>query len=297
MEKTLLPHVHSLEQYRALYAVDAAWLPAVCHIAARHGLPGQPVRQPLGTHVVFSLGETIVKLFCPLWPFDFPSERIALAGVRELPVPQILAEGKLEGWPYLVVSRVAGVPAIDVWPTLSGGDRSHVVQQMGALMRRLHDRPLPAGLPGEWSTFVAERIAGAEAHHDAPEPWRSWIRRRLARFVEPPLPHVLLNGDLTGDHVLLVQEDGAWQIGGIIDFGDARIGHPFYEFIAPLAFYTFGRPALTRALVAAYGLEPSPAVRDALTSYCLLHEFGRLADFWSQHTADTPAEFEAALWG
>jgi len=97
--------------------------------------------------------------------------------------------------------------------------------------------------------------------------------------------------------VLLVRDDAAWHVGGVIDFGDARIGHPFYEFIAPLAFYTFGEPALSRALVEAYGLTPTPSVRDALTTYCLLHEFGRLADFLSQHPVDTPAEFYAALWG
>jgi hygromycin-B 7''-O-kinase len=297
----LLPRITSLDEYRAVYAVPETWLPAMREIATRHGLPGPAVQQPLGTHVVFGFGDRgggpIVKLFCPLWPADYQSEQISLAHQRGLPVPRLLAQGEIEGWPYLILSRVEGVPAVEVWPALGPEEKLRVVRQMGAFMRRLHQQPLPTGLPADWPTFLAERLARAEAHHDAPEPWRKWIRERIETFVEPPFDPVLLNGDLTGDHVLLVRRRGAWQMSGVIDFGDARIGHPFYEFIAPLAFYTFGQPALSRALVEAYSLEPSPALLDALTTYCLLHEFGRLSDFLAQHPAGSPAQFETALWG
>ena len=74
-------------------------------------------------------------------------------------------------------------------------------------------------------------------------------------FSEPPFVPALINADITEDHVLLAERDGCWGISGLIDFGNAMMGHPYYDFAAPLAFYTFGRPSLSRTLVEAYGLE------------------------------------------
>jgi hygromycin-B 7''-O-kinase len=293
----LIPRVTSVEQYRAIYADARTWQPAMRAIAARHRLSGAPDRQMLGTHVVFAFGGRIVKLFCPLWLHDYDAEKVTLQHVRGLPTPEIVAEGMLDGWPYLVLSRVEGVPAVTVWPRLSPPERARVVRQSGAFLRALHDHPLPEGLPADWDAFLQARLAQADGHHDAPEPWRSWIRDQLAGFREPPLAPVLLNGDLTDDHVLLARRGDAWHLEGVIDFGDARVGHPYYDLIAPLACFAFGQPALARALVEGYGMAPTPDVRDTLTRFCLLHEFGRLGDFLARYPVSRPEAFAAALWG
>lgn len=293
----LLPQIDSLESYRRVYSDPGTWLPAMHAIAARHDLPGTPRQEPLGTHVVFGFGERIVKLFSPLWPQDFQVERIALRHAQELPAPRILGEGEVEGWPYLVLTRVAGVPAVELWAELSLAARHGIVRELGGLLRALHSAPPPAGLPGDWEGFLEERLTRAEGHHDAPEPWRSWIRGQLRDFHPPSHEYVLLNGDLTGDHVLLTEQEGGWGIGGVIDFGDARVGHPFYDFVAPLAYYTYGEPELSLALLDAYGLEPTDENLGALTRFCLLHEFGRLRDFLARFPVETPQAFEEALWG
>ena len=49
-------------------------------------------------------------------------------------------------------------------------------------------------------------------------------------------------------------------VSGIIDFGDARIGHPFYDFIAAIADYALGEPDLSHQLLEAYGMESSSEV-------------------------------------
>ena len=99
------------------------------------------------------------------------------------------------------------------------------------------------------------------------------------------------------DFLLTKREDGSWFVSGIIDFGDARIGHPFYDFIAVLADYTLGEPELSYQLLAAYGLESSPEVEKGLLSFCLLHEFGRLQDFLDAHPMEGPTDLRRALWG
>ena len=295
---SILPEIRCEDQYSALYEDDAIWQPAVRAVAARHGLEGDPERLTLGSNLVYGIGGVVLKIYCPLWVEDFHAERIALESVDNMSVPRVVAHGKIDRWPYLVQSRAVGVPAQSVWRKLSRDVRRGLAGEIGVLLRCLHDHRLPKGLDSDWESFLQARLAGAEGHHRAGEPWSSWIRSRLKEFVEPPFPHVFLHADLTADHILLTKrEDGSWFVSGIIDFGDARIGHPFYDFIAVIADYTLGEPELSYQLLEAYGLESSSEVEEGILSFCLLHEFGRLQDFLDAHPMEGPADFRRALWG
>lgn len=111
----LLPVIESLEQYRTLYRDPEVWRPAMQVICQRHNLDsGLLELAPPGSHVVFTAGLDIyLKLFCPLWAADAISERLVLdklTGRPELPVPQLLAESEIEGWPYMIMRAVPGIP-------------------------------------------------------------------------------------------------------------------------------------------------------------------------------------------
>ncbi|MHC4959624.1 MAG: phosphotransferase family protein [Planctomycetota bacterium] len=296
----LLPRVTNYDEYRPRYGTDEAWLPALRTICQRHGLdPDDLRREPLGSHVVFRTGDRIVKLFCPIWRHSLVSENAGLGAVTGcgLDTPELTGAGELEGWPYLIMTIVPGVPAISVWKELDPATRERVVTRIGETMGALHEIEPPAALAHDWNGFLAERIAGIGAQHDAAEPFRSWIRARVKDFAEPTFEPVLLHADVTDDHILLSEQDGRWEVTGLIDFGDAMAGHRDYEFIAPLAFYTLGEPALSRRLVEAYGLDPTPELADRLTTYCLLHKFGKLDQLLERAPCDTPHELERALWG
>ena len=123
-------------------------------------------------------------------------------------------------------------------------------------LRCLHDHPLP-GVSTPIGSLSCRLDSRGPRDTTVPEiRGASWIRSRLKEFVEPPFPHVFLHADLTADHILLTRrDDGSWFVSGIIDFGDARIGHPFYDFIAVIADYTLGEPELSHQLLEAYGME------------------------------------------
>jgi Ser/Thr protein kinase RdoA (MazF antagonist) len=54
----------------------------------------------------------------------------------------------------------------------------------------------------------------------------------LAEFIDADKVR-FIHCDVIRDHVLLSKdEDGRWRISGLIDFGDARFGDPFYELSA-----------------------------------------------------------------
>ena len=295
---TLLPSLSSLADYRRVHTDDAIWLPTVTAICSLHNIEANDLeRKAAGTHVVFRAGSRVVKLYAPFWLEDFTAERAALQFLRGLPTPELVALGEIEGWPYLVMTLVPGAPAEEIWSDLTDPQRIDIARQLGELMKRLHRQGGVAELGTDWDAFIEERITRAEDFHAAGEPWRNWIHERLTGFHEPPFSPVLLHADITADHVLLSRTARGWRITGLIDFGDAMMGHPFYEFIAPLAFYCFGDPSASRALLDGYALDLTPEITDRLTTYCLLHKYGRIGVFLARHPAADGAGFHRALWG
>jgi len=293
----MLPTINSRGDYRALYADDAAWLPAMQVICARHGLdPAGLHRLGLGTHVVFRTGRTVIKLFCPLWEQDYPAEKAALELIRGLPTPELIATGVFEEWPYMLMTAVPGVPAEDVWDDLDDRDRVFIVEQLGRAMAKLHQHPPIPQLATDWDAFLEARLARWRKHHQPAEPWTSWLAEHLDHFTEPPFEPILLHADITAENLLLSESSGRWRISSFIDFGDAMMGHPHYEFVAPLAFYTLGRPQLSRLLLESYGLELTPERVQRLTTYCFLHRFGRLSDYVARYPMADGPSFHRALW-
>jgi hygromycin-B 7''-O-kinase len=114
MLPALLPALHDVAEYARARPRSELWIPALRAICARHGLARGPLEQflPLGTHVVFAAGrDHVVKLFAPFWGRDFAVESACARAVRDLgvAVPEVVAAGELEGWPYLVLRRLSGV--------------------------------------------------------------------------------------------------------------------------------------------------------------------------------------------
>ena len=127
--------------------------------------------------------------------------------------------------------------------------------------------------------------------------WHTWLTRRIDGFTELEFRPVLLNSDITDDHILISRLHGKWKVTGIIDFGDAMMGHPHYEFIAPLLCFAAGEPQLSRALVESYGESFSASLSDRLLTYCLLHKYAKLSDVRARLAVDRPQELYQAIWG
>ena len=294
----MLPTITNKEEYRALYMDTAAWQPAMEAICGRYGLDAAKLRrEPPGTHIVFRTGSSILKLFCTLWGDDYHSERAVLEHLQGLQTPQVIADGELEGWPYLIITAIPGRPVEEVWGMLDMGEKASILEHLGAFIRALHAQSPIAELGTDWDQFLAERVDGWEEHHQAKGLWPDWIRGRVTGFHEPAFDPVLLNADITDEHVLVVNRGGRWRFSGVIDFGDAMMGHPHYEFVAPLVCLTIGEPSLSRTLVESYGMELTPALAGRLTTYCLLHKYGRLSDILQRCPVSNGRALYRAIWG
>jgi hygromycin-B 7''-O-kinase len=314
-EGTLLPTIPDLAAYRRIYRDEQTWLPAMHAICAQQGLdPAQLAFAPPGSHVVFRVGSKLyVKLFAPLWRSDYVSERAvlsALDGHAELPIPRLVAEGEIEGWPYIVITAVQGTPLCEVWDRLSESERVQVCCQCGAFMAALHAVPTEGleAIAVDWCAFLHARAADCMEQAVDSGLGQEWhaavggLPERTLSSLEMRFRPVLLSADVTDEHVMVEQRAGRWCFAGYIDFGDAIVGHCLYEFAAPACSITRGVPELTRALMLGYGFAESELVRklaERLMAYTLLHCYITLPVLLALFEGNMPSnleELQQRLW-
>jgi hygromycin-B 7''-O-kinase len=310
----MLPHISTREDYRRIYRDAGVWLPAMRAICQRHDLDaGQLEFAPPGTHVVFRVEGLYLKLFSPLWGEDFVPERLVLcqlSGRSDLPVPQLADEGTIEDWPYIIVTAVDGVPLYEVWSSMDASNREHIAARCGELMASLHSTPTVdlEAIAVDWPAFVERQIQDCIGHLTHADVDKQWIRsirefmNELPPLFEPGFRSVLLSADVTDEHILVSERGGQWELTGFIDFGDAMLGHPYYEFVAPGCCITRGSPELQRAMLLAYGYSADQldaTLARQLMAYTLIHRFVNISDLLALFGPQRPTDFDAlrkALW-
>jgi hygromycin-B 7''-O-kinase len=316
----LLPPIDTWAQWSSLFDDIAVWKPAVDAICEREGIAYDRIEAPASnTNAVFILDRRLViKIYSPFWT-EFPFERglmELLARDGDVPVPAIRAAGVFRDrtdWSYLAMQFCAGHPLDELQPELTRQALLEMAAQTGRIVRRLHAvarEPLAAIDKGEtWDALVQRR-----RRQVLPE----LIDRRLiaphvageleavlddALVASRTVPHVVVHGDLNAEHLLL-EEAGRWIVSALIDFGDARIGVPDYEWM-PLWLGLCNRDvAVLQAFLEAY--DPALSVDDRLgrriAAWTLLHDFGTdaIAELFENSGAACPAPsletLQALVW-
>ncbi len=278
----MLPPVPDVAAWRVLRRDAALQRPAFEAIAARHGLAASELSfVDQGTHLVWGTRRSVIKLFVPLWAEDASLETtfLEMVGGTTLPVPQLEARGELEGWRYVVMSRVPGEPLGVAWGTLDDRGRSRLAAHLGESMAALAS--LPRG-PLEARAMTQdvllaerlERVLPDQRERGGGEALELELRSFLSEL--PPLvpaEEVVLHADLTDDNVLVSGD----RITGIIDFADAFVGPWTYELAAPACFVTQGHPAHRDAMVRGRGVEPTPELMATIRAWAILHRYGHVA--------------------
>ena len=214
------------------------------------------------------------------WVFRFPradetgsyaaGERRLLEALRRvspLPIPDyrwISTTGDFAGYPMIPGRALSE----RLFARLPGAVQERVCEEIGGFLAGLHQ--LPASLISSsggatratWNgADYARRYQVRRARFAAGLPRELLIR--LDRFFESfpqvvdQAPRVLIHGDLSEDHILLAP--GADRLGGVIDFTDAGVGDPAFDFTFLWAYgdwataraaQVYGDADLTAAIVA-----------------------------------------------
>lgn len=279
------PHHDPEVELRDTLSEDA-WREPVGLIVARHNLDGSDLFPfPTGSDIVWSAGEHVVKLTAPRWEAEIRAEADGLrrvSGRLGVATPQVLALDTLEGWPYLVMTHVPGLAIGEVWPGLDGPERVRLASDLGRLTRELHglaDATEAGAWPAFWercTTGVAER----HAQRGAPAELAAGIDTFLEE-VGPlePRGFGFLHTELLHDHILVEERGGRFELSGLIDFADSRVGAIDYEFAAPPEFLFRGEPGALRAFLLGYGEAAGDLTAERsreLLAWNLCHQFGHL---------------------
>ncbi|MEE8391528.1 MAG: phosphotransferase, partial [Anaerolineae bacterium] len=183
---TCLPNVNTRQDYVRIYRDADVWLPAMQAICQRHGLDATQLEfAPPGTHIVFRVRpDRYIKLFSPLWGEDFVPERLVLcqlSGRSDLPIPQLVAEGEIEEWPYIIVTAVEGVSLDGVWRSMDASNKEYIAARCGELMASLHSTPTEGleTIAVDWPDFVERQIQNCIDDLIHADIDKQWIRSVL----------------------------------------------------------------------------------------------------------------------
>jgi len=185
----------------------------------------------------------VLKIFQPENALDADVEAEvleALAGEPSVPSPRLRSRGIVEHWPYLLMDCVPGVPLRELLHDLDPKDLDRIAAEVGDSVRAMHEL-------GDAMASVLSRLGRGMAHTAA---MMCAVREQAFRTLQDLFPQrqhngwlnelaaaldsewdsffadrgVLLNLDLTEDHVYLLESSGRWRLSGLIDFADAAIG-------------------------------------------------------------------------
>jgi aminoglycoside phosphotransferase (APT) family kinase protein len=186
----------------------------------------------------------------------------AVAGVSPLPVPVPVFTVVEQG--CLAYFKVPGVPLADVPPQQRVAQAEVVGAALGRFLGAMHAMPVErmadlvdtdADPLSDWRRDAADgysEVAGL-----VPPRYRRAIEAFLdASLPDDPQPVVFLHNDLGVEHVLV--EPGTWRVTGIIDWSDAAIDDPAYDF--GLLYRDLG-PLALEAAIGSYRPDPTDVGR------------------------------------
>ena len=311
-----LPAFTDYESFTPFRADPAQWLPIAHDIARSHGLAcTAPHVFATGTNLVLGLDEKLIlKIFPPFLRGQFASERSTLAqllGKLRIAIPEIVAEGERDGWPYLVITRLSGVVGAEAWPVLPEQDKERLLAEIGETIAQV--QRVPAGMLARieptWGVFLRGQIEGCRARHERfglPQKFLDGLDELLrdaAELIALDGPPVILTGEYIPENFLLSRDGAGWHLSGLIDFGDVMTGRGEYDLLGPSAFMAGGMPRRVQSLFAGFGYSASditPDLKRRLMALMLLHRFGNptrqiCIEGWQQRAANLH-ELQDLLW-
>lgn len=296
-----------------LYFRDEIWRGAAETICRRHALTFREVkRSEHGENIIFLIDDAfIVKIYTPFRD-GFRREKTALAftfGKTSLPLPEILFEGEIEGFDYLVTTQLGGasVPR-DGSRKLKTKERIEIVSNLAAGLKELHSLDA-AEIDFDWQRFIERQTKTVLERQKANGANPEWLEKipvyleENLKLLPKDLPPVFLHGDVHFGNLRFTETNGKSKISGLFDFADSLKGFHEYEFVAIGVLMIQGQGEIQREFFRAYGYkenEIDEALRRRLMLLTILYECSDLRKYALRLKPEAVdlslEELERAIW-
>ncbi len=208
---------------------------------------------------VFIGAETVIKIDPEAGRPERFSHELAVSQM-EIPgvaTPHVLETGTLEGRAWVILNRIKGSIAYNVWPGLSGeGQRKLTTGLADALVHLQQfrvDTSMLHAASEDWPRQVRIAFNRALRAVDAVAPGRVLTQSQgaFAQWAEAldERPRVMCHGDLWFGNVLVDYDGG---LAGIVDFDRIAMAPPDYELDMLLRFWRYPWNFVPEQLEAAY---------------------------------------------
>lgn len=292
---------------------DDLWNDVAKHICREHGIPPEGLKRAgRWENIVFLIGgEYVLKIYTPKRN-GFQRERTALEfaeGKTNLKIPEIVAEGEIEGYYYLVLTQIGGeLMTREQWLALERGNQTATATQLATGLKQLHSHNA-SEIGFNWTEFLK-----IQAHYAVERQVAAGANRELIdslpRYIEDSLPLLpkigkpaFLHGDVHFGNLRMKEMSGRWAISGLFDFADSLTGFHEYDFVAPGVIMIQGEGELQREFFRAYGYADSQMdeeMRRRLMLLTVLYECSNLKKYALRLAPEavdyTLEELERAIW-
>jgi hygromycin-B 7''-O-kinase len=291
---------------------DPLWLEIAAEICSEHNIRFSSLsRAEHGENIVVFIDDVfILKIYRPDRR-GYERERTALKFVHgkiSLPVPEIVAEGEIYAFNYLITDRMRGTSMLrKEWLKIEKPAQIDLLTQLAIGMKELHQLDVVA-VDFNWNNFVANQIDTVMERQRQEGGNPEWLES-LPKYLEtnlPLLPQPRHNSFMHGDvHFgnLRVSDDRRPVITGLFDFADSLKGFHEYEFVAIGVLMIQGQRDLQWEFFRAYGYRDDQIdveLRRRMMLLTILYEHSSLRRYAERLSPDAHnfslAELEKEIW-
>lgn len=261
------------------------WLAAAKEICRRERVSCDEIRRAASSdHIVFLLDDALVlKIYRPFRNcFEREIKALEFVGGKvEFRLPEIVKTGAIENLEYMLTTQLSGVSMTrQDWLKLPENEQIPFVIKLAKGLKQIHSLSADSFV-SDWAEFVANR-ANTFIERQIAHGVNQKIIEVLPRFIEETLslvptdsPNVFMHGDVHFGNLRVSKSNGEWQIAGLFDFADSRIGFHEYEFLAVGILIMQGQQMIQREFFKSYGYaenELDETMRKRLMMLTMLYE-------------------------
>ena len=302
------PHINFDEHFQS-----EIWLDTAKEICRRHQISFVELKRANSSdHVVYFVdGKLILKIYRPFRNcFERETKAIGfVSGKTDFATPEIVETGEFENLKYVLMTQFSGAALTRKdWLDLPKREQLNFISKLAVGLKQIHELDAKS-FECDWAQFVENRVSTFIERQIA-HGVNSQIIESLPAFIEENLkliptdaPPVFMHGDVHFGNLRLEKMNNDWQITGLFDFADSRVGFHEYEFLAVGILMIQGQRDIQREFLKSYGYaenELDEAMRKRLMMLTMLYETADLRRYAMRLKPEavgyTLNELEKGIW-